>query len=120
MDVGYIDDLITIQSDNVSSSRKWTRFLIFGGGTLLLFAIFAWTLALQKRIDGNLIPSLVSMIGSFVSVCSLLPYKEITPGRLKLAKYKQLRLQYEKMKDLPDDERSQRIIEINKGLGELV
>jgi hypothetical protein len=116
MDPSYIDGLIAIHTDSIASSKRRARLLVTGGGTMLLVAAFIWVLALQRKIDSNLVPSLVSIVGIFFSSCSLLPYKEITPGRIKLLRFSQLRRECERIKDLPDQERTRRIREINEGL----
>ncbi|MDX6527918.1 MAG: hypothetical protein QOH41_208 [Blastocatellia bacterium] len=119
MNCSYINQLIVIHQDNLASYKRRARLLIFGGSSLLLFALLIWLLSILKKLDINLLPSLVSIIGIFVTICSVLQSKEITPGRIKLARCEELRRECERMKDLPEDERRERIREINKGLGEL-
>ena len=118
MDSAYFEELITIHQDAIKTFKKWVRFLTVGGAVILVLAAAAWVMAAKKVIDGNLAPSLVSIIGAFISVSSLLPYKEITPRRITIARYMQLKKECEKIKDLPDKEQQERIKEINGYLSE--
>lgn len=85
---------------------------------MLLFALAIWLLAMFKKIDLNIVPSLVSIVGSFIAFSSVLQFKEIAPGRIKLARCEELRRECERMKHLPEDEQTERLRDINKKLEE--
>src|SRR2546430_16008562 len=97
MNCSYINQLIVIHEESLASYKRRGRLLIFGGSSLLLFALLIWLLAILKKLDINLLPSLASIIGSFIGFCSVLQYKEITPGRIKLARCEELRRECERM-----------------------
>ena len=118
MDATYFEELIRIHQDAISSFKKWVTVLVIAGIAILILASVAWIMVLRGKIDSNLVPSLVSIIGSFVSVSSLFPYKEITPRRITIAKYTQLRTECERIKELPSSQQEIRIREINQLLSE--
>jgi hypothetical protein len=118
MDATYFEELIRIHQEAISSSKKWGMVLVIAGVGILLLASVAWILVLRGDINSNLAPSLVSIIGSFVSASSLLPYKEITPRRITIAKYTQLQTECERIKQLPSSQQESRIREMNQLLSE--
>jgi len=85
---------------------------------MLLFALAIWALAILHKIDFNIVPSLAGIAGVFVSFSSALQLKEIAPGRIKLARCEELRNECERMKHLPENEQTERLININKKLEE--
>lgn len=115
----YIKEVAGIYRDDIASATRRARLLMIGGTAILLFAAGTWVMAIVKVIPGNLTPSLISIVGAFVSVCGLIPFKEITPRRLALARFTHLGREYERIKDLPDEERERRLSQINKLLSEL-
>ena len=115
-DLSFFDEVIRIREQEISSFQMHMRFLLLAGGSLLLFGIVVWILVLQNKFDSTLAPSLASLVGSFVSVSSLFPYKEITPRRITLAKYRQLKKEWVKIQELPDRDRETRMKELNEYL----
>lgn len=115
MDAAYFDELIEIEADTIKASQKWSKLLFAIGIPILLIGVVAWTLAALKIkiVDAALAPSLVSMFGLITSAGSLLPYKEIAPRRHKIAKFKQLKRECEKIAGLPPEEAERRLKALN-------
>ena len=86
MNCAYVNKLIVDQKDSLASNKRRARFLVLGGGAMLLFALAIWLLAALKKIDLNIVASLGSMTGAFISFCSVLQLKDIAPGKIKLAR----------------------------------
>lgn len=93
--------------------------MLTAGTIILVLGAFAWILAVLKRVDLSLAPSLTTTFGLIVSAGSLLPYKEITPRRLSIAKYAQLKLECEKIESLPEDKRVERLNTITEILNRI-
>lgn len=85
---------------------------------MLLFALAIWVLAALKQVEINIVASLACIAGVFVSFTSALQFKEIGPGQMKLARCEELQRECERMKHLPEDEQTKRLIDINKKLEE--
>jgi len=119
MNCAYVNKLIVDQKDSLASNRRRGRFLILGGGAILLFAIAIWLLAFLKRIDANIVGPVASLAGAFISFCSVLQLKDIAPGKIKLTRWEALKRECERMKHLPEDEQAERLIKLNKKLLEL-
>lgn len=118
MNCQYVNKLIVIHRTNLTSYKRRARFLVLGGGTILLFAVAIWVLAALKKIDLNIVASLGCIAGVFVSFTSALQFKEVGPGRMKLARCEELQRECERMKHLPEDEQNERLVTINKKLAE--
>ena len=118
MTCSHVNKLIVIHQDSLTSHKRRARFLILGGSAMLLFALAIWLLAILKTIDFNIVPSLVSIVGVFISFSSVLQFKDIAPGQIKLARCEELRRECERIKHLPDDEQTERLRDINKKLEE--
>jgi hypothetical protein len=119
MDSDYFDELIGIHEDAINSFSKWWRVLLWCGVIILLLSVLAWILAATKKIESSLAPSLTTMFGTIISAASVLPYKEITPRRISIAKYKQLKRECERIKSLPADEQEKRMKDLNDILSTL-
>jgi hypothetical protein len=118
MNCSYVNKLIVIHQDNLTSYQRRARLLILGGSTLVLFAGAMWLLAFLKRIDLNIVMALGCIAGLFINFCSVLQFKEITPSKIKLARCEELQRECERMKNLPEGEQTERLIDINKKLEE--
>ncbi|MEK6337025.1 MAG: hypothetical protein AABM67_19050 [Acidobacteriota bacterium] len=114
----YVNKLIVIHQNNLTSYRRRARFLVLGGSAMLLFALAMWLLAILRKIDLNIVPPLACIVGVFVNFGSVLQFKEIAPGRIKLARCEELQRECERMQHLPEDEQTERLIDINKKLEE--
>src|SRR5689334_20353149 len=119
MDSNYLQELIGIQRDDIASCKRRAIVLTTVGISILVFAGVTWLWVFKQTIGSNVAPALISTIGTFVGACGLLPYKDITPRRLELARVTELSREYERIKDLPEDERESRLSKINKVLREI-
>lgn len=120
----YFDKNIRIHQQNITASQRQFKITLAVGVALALFALAAWAAALLfKLIELALVPLLVPLVGTaagaLVSAFSLLPHKEITPNRLKIAKFERLKMECEKIKDLPEEEQRARLKEINDFLKDM-
>ncbi|HEX8746472.1 MAG TPA: hypothetical protein VF717_04675 [Pyrinomonadaceae bacterium] len=119
MDSSYFDELIGIHRDAITSFHRWWRILLVGGFIFLLLSLVAWFMAAAKIIDSNLAPSLVTMFGIITSAGSFLPYKEIPPRRIAIAKCRLLKKECAEIINLPKDERKQRLKEFLELINDL-
>lgn len=118
MNCSYVNKLMGIHRNNLTSYKRRARFLILGGSMMLLFALTIWVLAALKQINLNLVASLACIAGVFVTFTSTLQSKEIGPGQMKLARCEELQRECERLKHLPEDEQNEQLMTINKKLVE--
>ena len=118
MDSAYFDELIEIQQDAITSCKSWWRiilaisiFIVLTGVVLLVVS------AIQTaKIEPSFISTLPTLCGVFTGSLSFLPYKEITPRRLAIAKFNQLKKEYRRVKKLPKDEQLKALNDISEQL----
>ncbi len=118
MNSAYLQEVISIHRDDIASCKRRGFLLTTGGVGILVFSGVTWILVARGVIGSNLIPALISTIGVFVSVFGFLPYKDVTQGKFALARLNEVSREYERIKDLPEDERERRLSNLNKVLSE--
>jgi len=107
MDPAFFDELIEINEGAITSFQRWWRVLIVVGATFLLLSAIVWILAVTNAISSGFAPSVVTIFGIMSSTASLLPYKEIAPRQIAIAKYRLLKTESVKIKKLPKAQREE-------------
>ena len=104
-DCVYFDQLICHHRDAITNRGRITKCLVCAGLTVLVASGVIWVLSARGSINVNLAPSVVAIIGIVLNGASLVPYKDISPAKLKILRYQKMKEQCERIKDLPDAER---------------
>lgn len=111
MEPEHYDNLIRISQKTINTCRNICRLILVVGGIIFFVSAVVVYISFSKSdgIKESMVPIMVSLFGIFTGALGTLPYKEIPPQESKIARYEAIKIEIEKLADLPDEERTTKI-----------
>ncbi|MDR3772903.1 MAG: hypothetical protein P4L26_06120 [Terracidiphilus sp.] len=108
-----LEDQVRIQTEAISTWKRWMALLVVCGVTVFLLARF-------NVISSNApsVSQIVQFGGFFVTLLSVYPYREMVPRKERLATYRFLLDQFKSFERLSADDQSKLLSMATDALGE--